>query len=140
LSGFLLDTNVPSELIRSLPDPRVRAWVFAQPEESLYLSAVTVGELRRGAELLPLSKKRSDLERWIADDMLLRFRSRILPVTVAIADRWGTLDAQCKLKGTPLNTADGMIAASALEHDLKLVTRNIRDFAGTAVPIFNPWE
>jgi toxin FitB len=106
----------------------------------LYLSAVTVGELRRGAELLPLSKKRTDLERWIADDMLLKFRSRILPVTVAIAERWGTLDAQCKLKGTPLNTADGMIAATALEHGLTVVTRNVRDFAGTAVPVFNPWE
>jgi predicted nucleic acid-binding protein len=140
LSGFLLDTNVPSELIRSLPDPLVLAWVYAQSEESLYLSAVTVGELRRGAVLLPFGKKRTDLERWIADDMLLRFRSRILPGTVAIADRWGTLDAQSKLRGAPLNTADGMIAATALEHDLIVVTRNVRDFLGTAVPIFNPWE
>ncbi len=104
------------------------------------MSAVTVGELRRGAVLLPFGKKRTDLERWIADDMLLRFRSRILPGTVAIADRWGTLDAQSKLRGAPLNTADGMIAATALEHDLIVVTRNVRDFLGTAVPIFNPWE
>lgn len=140
MSGFLLDTNVPSELIRSLPDPRVLAWVFNQPEESLYLSAVTVGELRRGAALLPLGKKRSDLERWIADDMLQRFRNRILSVTVAIADRWGTRDAQCKLRGTPLNTADGMIAATAFEHDLTVVTRNVKDFAGVGVTVFNPWE
>jgi len=140
LSGFLLDTNIPSELIRSHPDPRVLAWVYGQVEESLYLSAVTIGELRRGSVLLPLSKKRTDLERWIEDDMLRRFRSRILPVTVAIADRWGALDAQCQLKGTPLNTADGMIAATALEHGLTVATRNVRDFAGTAVPVFNPWE
>lgn len=140
MNGFPLDTNIPSELIRSRPNPRVSIWVFAQLEESLFLSAVTVSELRRGAVLLPLSKKRTGLERWIEEDLLLRFQGRILPVTVAIADRWGALDAQCKLKGTPLNTADGMIAATALEHDFIVVTRNVRDFAGTSVSVFNPCQ
>ena len=68
------------------------------------------------------------------------FRNRILPVTHAIADRWGVLDGQSQLRGMPLNTADGMIAATAMEHDLKVVTRNVKDFARLGVDIFNPWE
>jgi predicted nucleic acid-binding protein len=73
-------------------------------------------------------------------DLLIWFRNRILPVTPSIADRWGVLEGQCHLRGTPLNTADGMIAGTALEHDLIVVTRNVRDFAGLGVEVFNPWD
>jgi toxin FitB len=69
-----------------------------------------------------------------------QFDERILPVTYAIADRWGSLDGGCQLRGAPLNTADGLIAATALEHDLTLVTRNVKDFAGLGVTLFNPWD
>ena len=140
MSGFLLDTNIPSELIRSRPDPRVEKWVYAQDEQSLYLSVVSIGELRRGLVILPASKRRSELERWFENDLLPRFGGRILPVTRSIADRWGILDGQCQLKGTPLNTADGMIAATAVEHGLTVVTRNIRDYAGLGVEALNPWD
>jgi toxin FitB len=140
VSGFLLDTNIPSELIRSRPDPRIGKWLYAQEETSLYLSVVTIGELRRGFISLAPSKRRDELERWFEGDLLRSFRERILPVTHSIADRWGVLDAECTLKGTPLNTADGMIAATALEHGLILVTRNVRDFAGLGVELFNPWD
>ena len=140
MSGFLLDTNIPSELIRSRPDSSVEKWVYAQDEQSLYLSVVSVGELRRGCVLLPASKRRNELERWFENDLLPRFEGRILPVTRAIADRWGVLDGQCQLKGTPLNTADGMIAATAIEHGLTVVTRNIRDYAGLGVEALNPWD
>jgi toxin FitB len=129
VSGFLLDTNIPSELIRTRPDPRVGNWVYAQDERSLYLSVVSIGELQR-----------TELERWFENDLLPRFHGRILPVTQTIADRWGVLDGHCQLNGTPLNTADGMIAATALEHELTLVTRNIKDFAGLGVEVFNPWD
>jgi len=140
VSGFLLDTNIPSELIRTRPDPRVRNWVYAKDEQSLYLSVVSIGELRRGLVLLPAGKRRTELVRWFENDLVPRFHGRILPVTHTIADRWGVLDGQCQLKGTPLNTADGMIAATALEHGLTLVTRNVEDFAGLGVVLLNPWD
>ena len=139
MSGFLLDTNIPSELIRATPEPRVENWVYSQQEQSLYLSAVSIGELRRGFVVLPPSRRRANLERWFEHDLVPRFRERILPITYAIADRWGILDGECQLRGTPLNTADGMIAATALEHDLTVVTRNVRHFSGLGVTVFNPW-
>ncbi len=140
MSGFLLDTNIPSELIRTRPDARVENWVYAKDEQSLHLSVVSIGELRRGLVILSASKRRTELERWFENDLLPRFHGRILAVTHSIADRWGVLDGQCQLKGTPLNTADGMIAATAIEHDLTIVTRNVRDFAGLGVEVFNPWD
>jgi predicted nucleic acid-binding protein len=140
VSGFLLDTNIASELIRARPEPRVANWVYAKDEQSLYLSAVSIGELRRGFVILPVSKRRTELEQWFEDDLVPRFRGRILPVTFSIADRWGILDGECQLRGTPLNTADGMIAATALEYDLTVVTRNVKDFAGLGVTVFNPWD
>jgi predicted nucleic acid-binding protein len=140
VNGHLLDTNVPSEFSRDRPEPRVVQWLKTQPVTTLFLSAVTIGEIRKGLIVLLPSRRRSDLETWFHTDLLVWFRNRILPVTHAVADRWGVMDGQCQLRGTPLNTADGMIAATAMEHGLTLVTRNLKDFAGLGVDIFNPWE
>lgn len=140
MNGYILDTNVPSEFSRERPEPRVVQWLKAQPVATLFLSAVTIGEIRKGLVVLPQSRRRSDLETWFHTDLLVWFRNRILPVTHEVADRWGVMDGQCQLRGTPLNTADGMIAATAIEHSLTLVTRNVKDFAGLGVDIFNPWE
>lgn len=103
------------------------------------LSAVTIGELRKGFPLLPASKRRTQLEQWFHDELTPRFGSRILPVTHAIADRWGILGAERQLRGAPLSTPDGMIAATALEHGLVLVTRNVKDFVGLGVTLLDPW-
>lgn len=138
--GFLLDTNVPSELTRPVPDVRVRDWVDAQDNSSLYLSVVTVGELRRGFTVLPQSKRRMQLEQWFELYLLPLFGDRILPVTQNIGNQWGVIGGECQLRGTPLNTADGMIAATALEHGLTVVTRNVKHFAGLGVTVFNPWD
>jgi len=106
----------------------------------LFVSVVTIGELRKGFTILPQSKRRVFLEDWLRDDFLPWFAGRILPVTQAIADRWGILDGESQLRGTPLNTADGMIAATAIEHDLTLVTRNVKDFSGLGLAILDPWQ
>lgn len=140
MSGFLLDTNIPSETVRLRPEARVTDWIARQANDTLFLSVVTIGELRRGFITAPDPQRRARLERWLETDVLLWFDGRILPVTKEIADRWGVIDGTCQLRGTPANTADGMIAATALEHGLTVVTRNVKDFSLFGVPLFNPWE
>jgi toxin FitB len=139
VNGFLLDTNVPSELTHSRPDEKVRSWFTAQPAASLYLSVITLGELRRGFALLPAGKRRADLERWFERSLTPAFQGRILPVTQAIAERWGVIDASAKSRGIAVKIADGLIAATAIEHGLTLATRNVRDFVQWPVKLHNPW-
>jgi predicted nucleic acid-binding protein len=111
-----------------------------QDKDAQFLSVVTIGELRRGATLLPQGSRRAELERFIDVTVALWFAGRVLPVTRAVADRWGVLDGQRQLAGHPLGMADGMIAATALEHGLTLVTRNVKDFAGLGIAMLNPSE
>ncbi len=139
-AGFLLDTNVPSETLRPVPHPRVIAWVEAQSDVQ-FVSVVSIGEMRRGAALLVQgSARRVQLEHYIEIKIPALFGKRVLPITQAIAERWGVLDALRQAAGQPLGIADGMIAATALEHGLTLVTRNVKDFADLGVAVFNPWE
>ena len=130
MNGFLVDTNVPSELVRPQPEPRVEKWIAAQNLDSSFMSTVSFGELRKGIVLLSPGKRRTELESWIEADLPTLFSGRILSVTRSIAERWGVLDARRgrKLAGRPLNIACGVIAATALEHDLTVVTRNVKDF------------
>lgn len=140
MKGFLLDTNVPSELVRPAPDHRVQAWIAAQPLDSLFISAVSFGEFRKGTSLCQPGKRRTQLEAWIETDLSALFPGRVLPMTRSIAERWGELEAQRQILGRPLDVPDGQIAATALEHDLILVTRNVRDFADLGLTLLNPWE
>jgi toxin FitB len=140
MSAFLLDTNVVSETVRLRPDPRVTEWIARQPNSALFLSVLTIGELRRGFTIAPDPERRARLERWLENDVLRWFEGRILPVTQVIAQRWGVIDGTCQLRGTTANTADGLIAATALEHGLTVATRNVKDFSLFGVPFLNPWE
>lgn len=137
--SFLLDTNIPSEMSRSKPDLRVSEWFYSQEENELYLSAVTVGELRRGISGLSDRQRSAKLETWFEGDLLPAFAGRILPITQAVADRWGRLSGRRKLSGRPLSMADGLIAATSLEHGLTLVTTNTSDFEQLGLTILNPW-
>jgi predicted nucleic acid-binding protein len=140
--GFLVDTNVLSEFSRrGEPDPRVKAWLKAAAPDSLYVSVLTLAEIRRGIELLGRSKRRNQLEHWLERELLDSFEpANILPVTKAIGDRWAVLSALAQAKGIQPAVIDGLVAATALEHELAIATRNVKDFAGLGVEIFNPWE
>jgi predicted nucleic acid-binding protein len=115
-------------------------WLEAADPERLFASVVTFGEIRLGIEDLPVSKRRTALEHWLEQGLPDWFESNLLPVTKAVANRWGQLTVEAKTKGISIATADGLIAATALEHDLAIVTRNVRDFAGTDARIVNPWD
>ena len=140
MSGFLLDTNCISEVVRSKPEPRVLEWKQAADETLLYLSVLTLGEIRKGLAWLPQSKRRTHLESWLEVELQARFSGRILPIDAAVADRWGVLAGAAKRRGISLSAIDGLLAATALQHNLTIVSRNVSDFANTQTPILNPWE
>lgn len=140
MNGFLLDTNVLSELIKPEPDRNVVHWIDDTEETILYLSVLTFGEIRRGIERLKPGRRRARLESWLAVDLRLRFQDRVLSISEGIAERWGALSAAAAKKGRPLPVIDGLLAATALHHDLMVVTRNDTDVRGTGVPTLNPWR
>jgi len=140
LSGFLLDTNWISEVVSIKPEPRVLAWLDAADERTLYLSVLTLGEIRKGIVTLAEGKRRAQLEAWLEIDLRRRFAGRILPVGDAVADRWGMLAADVKRQGRSVPTVDAMIAATAIHHNLTVVSRNVDDFKNAEVSLFNPWQ
>lgn len=139
MSGFLLDTNCISELVRSRPEPLVLEWIQVTDESLLYLSVLTLGEIRKSVAGLPQGKRQTQLETWLELELQSRFSGRILLVDAPIADRWGLMAAEAKRKGRALSAVDGLLAATALHHNLTIVSRNISDFANTQVPTLNPW-
>jgi predicted nucleic acid-binding protein len=139
VSGFLLDTNIVSELVRPRPDPRVAQWLDSTDEELLFLSVLTLGEIRKGITTLTDPARKTRLEAWLSGNLLSRFEGRILPIDHAIADRWGQITGSLAAQGSPLAVIDGLLAATALHHNLTLVTRNTRDVARTRVGVFDPW-
>lgn len=134
--SYLIDTNVLSELRRREPDVNVRKWLERRPAMTLYLSVLTLGELRKGIELLPESARKRALLDWLAVELPGFFAGRVLPIDTRVADRWGHLLAQ---KRRPLPAIDSLLAATALTHDLALVTRNRRDFQYPGLSVVDPW-
>ena len=140
MSGYLLDTNVISELTKLRPESKVVSWFQATSEDLLYLSVFTIGEIRKGIDSLPRGNKRALLESWLANDLVLRFAGRILEVNLDIAERWGLISAQAKIAGAPLAVIDGLMAATALHYNLTLVTRNTKDVRVAGINTLNPWQ
>lgn len=139
MSGFLLDTNCVSEAVRLRPEPRVLTWLRAN-EGLLYVSVLTLGEIRKGITLLPVGTKRIGLERWLVVDLPSQFSNRLLPITAEIAELWGVMAAEARLNGVGLAIVDGLIAATAKFHDLALATRNVKDFRSSGISVVNPWD
>ena len=139
MSGFLLDTNVISELVKLKPERRVTSWVETTDEALFYLSVLTLGEIRKGIAMLPQTKRRTQIESWLETGLSVRFAGRILAIDAAIANRWGILSGASQLQGTSLPVIDGLLAATALHHNLTLVTRNTMDVSATNASTFNPW-
>jgi len=135
--SYLIDTNVLSELRRKQPDPQVVAWLQARPPQSLFLSVLTLGEIRKGIEKVTDLGRQQALLDWLEVELPNYFLGRLLNIDAHTADRWGRLMASA---GRPLPAIDGLLAATALQHDLTLVTRNIKDFAGLQVKLISPWE
>ena len=141
VAGFLLDTNVVSELMKRRPSRQVVAWVDQTPEPLIHLSVVTLGEIRKGIDLLEDDDpRRATLQVWLDRDLRVRFAGRLLAFDAAVAERWGQLEAVAKRRRLTLPTIDAQLAATALHHGLTFVTRNTADVEPTGVPVINPWR
>lgn len=135
----LLDTCVIAEYQKPAPEEKVIQWLDAQIEESLFLSVLSVGEIEKGIVRLPLSRRKTDLENFL-EVLLSRFDRRIVPLDTTILRRWARLTGDLEKNGRVLPVIDSLLAATALEHDFTVITRNTADFAATDVKILNIWE
>lgn len=134
--GFLLDTNVISETIRKLPDANVMDWLDSVDADQLHVSVLTLGELHKGVLALADARRRERLSQWLATKLPAWFDDRVLTIDMAVATRWAELLAAA---GRPLPAIDSLLAATALRHDLAIVTRNVRDFVLPGLGVFDPW-
>ena len=138
--SFLLDTNVVSEWVKPRPNAGVITWLDEADEDRLFLSVVTLAELRRGIERLEPGRRRQRLDEWLREELPDRFEGRILPIDAAIAETWGRLVARGEAAGRAIGVLDAFIAATASAHDLTLVTRNVGDFRGSMRAVLDPWR
>lgn len=137
--NYLLDTNVISELVAKQPSPKVIDWIDSIADERVYLSAITIGELKKGIEKLPASQRKALLRDWLHEELLVRFAGHILALDTAVMLTWGQVTATLEQRGRKLPAMDSLIAALALQHKFTLVTRNDTDFVDTGVILLNPW-
>ncbi len=138
--SFLLDTNVVSEWVKKRPDAGVITWLAEVDEDRVFLSVVTLAELRHGIDRLADGNRRRRLDTWLRDELPLRFEDRLLSVDRTVADRWGEVVSRREAAGRPIGVMDAFIAATANVHGLKLVTRNEADFRTAVKEIVNPWR
>ncbi len=138
--NYLIDTNVISELIARQPNPRVVAWIDQLDPNTVYLSVLTVGEIRKGIEKLPGSKRKDAIKEWLQTDLLVRFEGRIVPISLEVMLAWGELIGRLEREGKPIGAIDSLIAATALQGPYVLATRNDQDFRNTGVTVVNPWK
>ena len=136
---YLLDTCVISELVKPAPNRKVVDWLNEVSSKALFLSVITIGEIKKGLTKLPNSKKKERLTLWL-NTLLNEYQERILPVDLMVAENWGVLQGNAEMAGTPMSSIDSLLAATTYTHNLTLVTRNESDFVPGITPIINPWE
>lgn len=139
MTGWLLDTNILSELRRTKPEPKVLAFVAGQSLDLLFVSAVTLAEIRFGIELVSEVTKRAELNDWLTHKVRPMFDQRVLPVSEDVMFKWRLLVEEGRKSGHTFSQPDLIIAATALHHGLTLVSRDVADFEKARVPILNPW-
>lgn len=137
--NFLLDTYTISEPKQKLPNERVLEWIDAQDESKLFLSVLTIGEIRKGIVRLDSGKKKAELENWL-EKLRVRFSRRVLPITEKTFLVWGKMYGEFERNGIVHSAFDSLLEATALEHDMIFVTRNVKNFQNSQVTILNPWE
>lgn len=136
---YLIDTCVISELVKPVPNTRVTNWLQSAPSDALFLSVLTIGEVRKGLVKLPDSKKKEKLSLWL-NSLLRDYNERIISIDLTVSENWGIIQGNAEKSGTPMSTIDGLIAATASTHNLTLVTRNESDFTPGQIPLLNPWD
>lgn len=137
---YLLDTCVLSEFIKPKPERKVIDWLNSVEAERVFLSAVTIGEIQFGISNRPASNRRTELEVWLNVSLTEQFAGRILPLDADTFVTWGQMTARQRRQGEPMGVMDSLIAATALQYKMVLVTRNVADFKSTVLSILNPWE
>ncbi|MDO9041784.1 MAG: type II toxin-antitoxin system VapC family toxin [Desulfocapsaceae bacterium] len=137
--NYLLDTCVISELIKKNPNTKVVQWIAKAEEASLYISVLTIGEIHKGIEKLPDSKKKEKMHDWVRYELEERFKERILNYDIQTAIIWGRIQAQSELSGKSMPAIDGLIAAAGISYGLAVVTRNTTDMEISGVTLINPW-
>jgi len=138
--SYLLDSNVLSETVKPKPSPDVVQWFASVDEQDLFMSVVTLAEIRDGIEVMPAGKRRELLDRWLSVDLPERFHGRMLDIDMPTAITCGRVMARTQKSGRAVDVMDAFIAATALRHNLALVTRNIADFQNLDVELINPWN
>ena len=140
MTGWLLDTNVLSELRRARPHPRVVAFVAGQTLDLLYVSSVTFAEIRFGIELVSDASRRADLNNWLANDLRPPFGQRVLPVSEDVLFKWRVLVEEGRKAGHTVSQPDLIIAATALHHGMTVVSRDTSEYEKAGAPSMNPWR
>jgi len=135
---FLLDTNAVSEWVKPRPNPGLMKWMESADEDRVFVSVISLAELRYGVERMPAGSRRSRIEQWLQHELPLRFERRILPVDTQVAELWGQTVARSEAVGRPIGVMDAFLAATAETYELTLVTRNLSDFP-LLKAVLNPW-
>jgi len=136
---YLLDTCVISEVIKLKPNKKVIKWLGDQEESSLYLSVLTFGEIEKGIEKSVNQERKAKLKLWVEEDLKQRFETRILPIDLQTATKWGEIQGKSEIIGKPLPAIDGLIAVTGLINNCIVVTRNTSDMQQNSAELLNPW-